>query len=222
MLDECEASASGTANAPPPTDRWVSGPGWLSVPAAPRRVHPGLAGESRSRLVMILSEDAGTALARDVTRLDEPAARLIEMELIRAPAVRLSLGSSRRELGHRLDVHGLDRALSMGRHAAERAKLAGVERLQGVAMGDAPDRPPRQTDPYAWLLELGRADLAVMIGLTIAAAQMGLVVSLGGRAGALAQRMAITLNSGVSDWCVDGRRPVRRLARARDAASAGA
>lgn len=130
----------------------------------------------------------------------------------------------------RLDKHRLDVALSAGRHAAERAKLAGVAHLIGVAPSvrpaiewwlrrtdasapDAPDaaherpcldRCPSGSalcfDPYDALRCRGRPEIAALVGVAIAAAQMGIPFSLPDPAGGVAADAAFGLNPGVRAW----------------------
>lgn len=130
-----------------------------------------------------------------------------------------------------LDKHRLDVALSAGRHAAERAKLAGITHLIGVApsvhastdwwLGTAnvsvsyaahevpfldrcldPCRsePPACFDPYDALRCCGRPEIAALVGVAIAAAQMGLPLSLPDPAGSIAALAAVGLNPGVRAW----------------------
>jgi nicotinate-nucleotide--dimethylbenzimidazole phosphoribosyltransferase len=130
-------------------------------------------------------------------------------------------------LVRRLDKHDLDVALSAGRHAAERAKLAGVERLIAMAPSVclAGERPPPTTgldarcravqlpcfdrccpkvsacfDPYDALCCLGGPEIAALAGIAIAAAQMGIPFCLPGSAGSFAAEAAVGLNPGVRAW----------------------
>lgn len=145
-----------------------------------------------------------------------------------------------------LDKHRLDLALSAGRHAAERAKLAGVDHL--VALIDARDGHVRVAAPvvpmprriehadaraclapcgvasrcarpcpcdesvagsgvadahYEALARCGLGALGVLVGATIASAQLGIRIRLPGRAGLRAARAAIGLNPGVTQWLVE-------------------
>ncbi|WP_147431207.1 nicotinate-nucleotide--dimethylbenzimidazole phosphoribosyltransferase [Thiocapsa rosea] len=126
-----------------------------------------------------------------------------------------------------LDKHRLDVALSAGRHAAERAKLAGVAHLIGVAPSVRPvprwwlratdafapcagyefpclDRclgePPFCFDPYDALRCRGRPEIAALVGVAIAAAQMGIPFCLPDPAGEIAVDAAVGLNPGVRAW----------------------
>jgi hypothetical protein len=116
--------------------------------------------------------------------------------------------------GERLDKHRLDVALSAGRQAAERARLAGIPLLIGLvppsmdALAEAtgaahrlcPVGHPVPPDPYS-ALALECAQHAVLVGLAIAAAQMGIRVCLPGPIGARSLTRAMRLNPGVRVWC---------------------
>jgi nicotinate-nucleotide--dimethylbenzimidazole phosphoribosyltransferase len=128
---------------------------------------------------------------------------------------------------HQLDKHGLDVALSAGRHAAERAKLAGVGRLIAMAPSLCPaaawqlpitaadgGHTVRQLpcpdwslynaiacfDFYDALLCRGRSEIAALVGIAIAAAQMGIPFCLPDSAGGVAVEAAVGLNPGVRAW----------------------
>ena len=89
-----------------------------------------------------------------------------------------SLKFAQPALGHGMDRHSLDVALSVGRHAAERAKLAGCVRLTGIGHGlDSELRSvsdthfhglggvgPACTRAYAALRHLGRFEIAGLVG----------------------------------------------------------
>ncbi|WP_296807558.1 hypothetical protein [Thiocapsa sp.] len=127
----------------------------------------------------------------------------------------------------RLDKHRLDVALSAGRHAAERAKLAGVIRLIAMApsvslladcrppatgadaRGRSHDLPclgrcfpevPACFDPYDALGCRGRPEIAALVGVAIAAAQMGIPFCLPDPAGGVVLEAAVGLNPGVRAW----------------------
>lgn len=117
----------------------------------------------------------------------------------------------------RLDKHRLDVALSAGRHAAERAKLAGVRHLIGVAPSVCfgigrhaahempclgPSRPGGSagSDPYDALGGSGLPEVAALVGVAIAAAQMGIPLCLPDPAGGVATDLAVRLNPGVGAW----------------------
>jgi nicotinate-nucleotide--dimethylbenzimidazole phosphoribosyltransferase len=111
----------------------------------------------------------------------------------------------------RLDKHRLDIALSIGRHAAERARLAGARHLIALATGMTECLvAPTRSDPYERLRDDGQVEIAVLVGAAIACAQIGLQVSLPHRLGGLAAAMAIRLNPSISDWLTgDDDRPGR-------------
>ena len=126
-----------------------------------------------------------------------------------------------------LDKHRLDIALSAGRHAAERAKLAGVAHLIGVAPSvhpatewwprttdtsapDAAHEPPGLDgclpepsvcfDTYDALGDLGSPEIAALVGVAVAAAQMGIPFCLPDPAGCIALDAAVGVNPGVRAW----------------------
>lgn len=111
-----------------------------------------------------------------------------------------------------LDCHRLDVALSRGRHAAERAKLAGCCKLICLAIGAddtlddrqplATSRPTRQA-AYAGLRRIARFEIAALTGALIAGAQMGLRAYPSGSQARLAAELALALNPGVRDWLID-------------------
>jgi hypothetical protein len=112
------------------------------------------------------------------------------------------------------EKHRLDVALSMGRQAAERARLAGVRLVIGRVAGPrevvpplgferrCPERCGAMRDPYLRLGRLGSVECAALVGMAIAAAQMGVRVCLPGRSGAWSLGCARRLNPGVRHWCV--------------------
>jgi hypothetical protein len=79
-----------------------------------------------------------------------------------------------------LDKHRLDVALSVGRHAVERAQLAGCQMVLCVAVLPPDIKTPLAQDDcasgvcYQWLCAHGTAELAALIGARIASAQLGL------------------------------------------------
>lgn len=134
----------------------------------------------------------------------------------------------------RMDKHRLDLTLSAGRHAAERAKLAGIGHLLASAPRlDAgvplvsPDHGCRVmndgfcVDPYSQLRCAGHPEIAALVGVAIAGAQMGLSVHLPGPLGEVVARAALRLNPGIRGWLDVSRaepsarpRPIRILATA--------
>lgn len=111
----------------------------------------------------------------------------------------------------RLDKHRLDIALSLGRHAAERARLAGARHLIVLASGMTERlAAPTPPDPYEQLRAFGQVEIAALVGTAIACAQIGLQVSLPDRLGGLAAATALRLNPSIRDWLMgDGGQPSR-------------
>lgn len=111
----------------------------------------------------------------------------------------------------RLDRHRLDVALSCGRHAAERGKLAGCQTLicLGVATssesvpGGAHDSAATVQTAYDRLRRLGCFEIAALTGALIAGAQMGVQAYPSGSQARFAAVMALALNPGVRDWLID-------------------
>lgn len=120
-----------------------------------------------------------------------------------------------RPQGRALDKHQLDVALSVGRHAAERAKLAG--RVLLIGSGEVGVRPPGVTvhdpmsldemptsvtwcDPYLALRQQGCFAVAALVGMAIAGAQIGLPVLLHGESGRFAATIARRLHLGLGAW----------------------
>lgn len=125
---------------------------------------------------------------------------------------------------HALDKHRLDVALSLGRHAVERAKLAGCELLVGwgretrsdraetagsnALRPRAPDLGPAEpgwdarasSDPYEALRLMGSPELAAFVGILIAGAQIGLPVFLPGTDAGIAARVAAGLHPNLGEW----------------------
>ncbi|WP_153018628.1 hypothetical protein [Marichromatium gracile] len=97
--------------------------------------------------------------------------------------------------GAALSVHRLDVLLSIGRHAAERARLAGVARLraQGPLLLSA---TPPLGDPYPWLARHGDPVLVALVGLCVAAGQIGLRATVD----PAVARAACALHPGVACW----------------------
>jgi hypothetical protein len=134
-----------------------------------------------------------------------------------------------------IDKHGLDVALSAGRHAAERAKLGGVELMVGLIQGipsrfhgtadrmgsafrftcdpgvcrgddcgpvpgDEPASGCPRSDPYDVLRRCARPEIAVLVGIAVACAQIGIPVCLPGPRGEIATLHALRLHPGVRAW----------------------
>jgi hypothetical protein len=212
---------------------------------------------SRTRLVLVVVDsvrDFGTSAStaesfarsgmqglppasREMLDLEARADAHIELLRLRGPEPALGEVAGRCRcsgvddgLGTRadcIDKHRVDLALSAGRHAAERAKLAGVERLVGWAplldnqtgrsvpspagfenaTASTPDRvcrsfPPdlSRRDPYDVLGCPGHPEIAALVGVAIAGAQIGVPLCLPGPAGEVVSRLAVLLNHGVSAW----------------------
>ncbi|MBK5963605.1 hypothetical protein CCR95_05760 [Thiocystis minor] len=128
--------------------------------------------------------------------------------LARAPS-----GSRDDDPRHRrlLDIHRLDVALSLGRHAAERAKLAGRDLLvvlgpseHGLASeairADSAWHASLSDDSYEALRRLGSVEIAARVGALIAGAQIGLPVLLQGTDAGAARRVACCLHPQLGEW----------------------
>ena len=119
-----------------------------------------------------------------------------------------------------LDRHRLDVALSMGRHAVERATLAGCQVLLCRGMTDDSGHdiwPPlaaaSRHAAYARLHQRARFEIAVLSGALVAGAQMGLQMFSSGLQARRASEIALALNPGVGNWLSDSRRTMRQPLR---------
>jgi nicotinate-nucleotide--dimethylbenzimidazole phosphoribosyltransferase len=110
-----------------------------------------------------------------------------------------------------MDKHRLDVALSLGRHAAERAKLAGCDLLIVAAVGkretaltqaDLIWRTSVAHDPYEALRHLGSGEIAALVGAMIAGAQIGVPVLSRGAGARLAALVASCLHPNLGDWLI--------------------
>ena len=111
-----------------------------------------------------------------------------------------------------LDRHRLDVALSRGRHAAERAKLAGCQVLLCRGVTDDSEQaiwPFHRFDvavsphvAYAQLQQRARFESAALTGALIAGAQMGLYLAPRGQTAWQAAELAQTLHVGVGEWLI--------------------
>ena len=100
-----------------------------------------------------------------------------------------------------LDARRLHLALSAGRHAAERARLAGAQRLAlWLADDGVPGASGIVSDAYATLGRLGRPGLAVLAGACIASAQLGVPLRALSPGAARAARLACGIHPGVARW----------------------
>ncbi|GAB0150086.1 hypothetical protein McPS_28260 [Marichromatium sp. PS1] len=143
---------------------------WLSVPAA-----AVVARDGPVRSVWMTSSDVPA----------EPSA--LDGERIALPECA--------PCGAVLSVHRLDVLLSIGRHAAERARLAGVARLRGEGPLLRVAIPPLG-DPYPWLARHGDPVLVALVGLCVAAGQIGLRATVD----PAVARAARALHPGVAPW----------------------
>lgn len=165
-------------------------PLWLSVPAAlrgPRRT-VGEARRGHTRLILPESSRtiSGPALTPEASWRDD----WFDWDV-------LVVGDTKPVV---LERHVLDVALSVGRHAAERASLAGVGRLVALVddgPGDVPGTESGRLGLDQWS-ELGRVAL---VGLCVAAAQLGLPLRLIGSGAGAVVALASALHPGVRDWC---------------------
>ncbi|WP_200374315.1 hypothetical protein [Thiocystis violacea] len=140
-------------------------------------LHPASQGGGSPRLVLFVADPSLSArLRRDrgaapgapwAEGLDAGILALLaeqakaEIEVIDTGG--LSPGGA--DSGSRMDRHRLDVALSVGRHAAERAKLAGCPRLTCLGLGGEEGagarvgmRPPGSEGPGRWGREAGSVD----------------------------------------------------------------
>ena len=199
--------------------RWnLVRPDWLAVPAASDGGRHGRGG-GRLRVVLFVTDrshhesmiatldgDVAPGLPRhadcDIEMLD--AGNLGWSESVPDWA---NLGSGVKASGQEtqaaLDTHRLDVALSTGRHAVERARLAGCVRVIGVGQR-APMSLMRALqagkDPYDALRRWGEFETAALTGMVIAGAQIGLQVRLHGRAARPAALAATALHPDIGNW----------------------
>ena len=150
---------SGAGGAPV----WVK-PDWLTIP--PAECSPPPIGIVQPGRIIVFG--ASTLPVEMQTLLADPHCDLEMLELDpRWP----------------LDKHRLDVALSVGRHAVERAKLARRQRV--VLAATVPADIMGMTTPlaqdecgsgacYQWLRQWGTSELAALVGAQIASAQLGL------------------------------------------------
>lgn len=87
---------------------------------------------------------------------------------------------------HLCDKHRIDVALSIGRHAVERAKLARRNMLIAGTFSTSTIKTPltqydcASSDIY-YKLYCGNFELAVLVGMVIASAQLGLTIQIYGK-----------------------------------------
>lgn len=117
------------------------------------------------------------------------------------------------EITRPLDTHRLDVALSAGRHAVERAKLAGCVRLLGIGQPGSRDQIAingltralqNGVEPYQALRRWGDFTTAALTGMAIAGAQIGVRIQLQGAGAPLAIWAATAIHPGVGRWLDDG------------------
>ncbi|MBN2886345.1 MAG: hypothetical protein JXM75_06545 [Chromatiaceae bacterium] len=167
-------------------------PLWLSVPAALRgsRDAIGEAGRARARLILPESSGADAGLALTLGASWQAGLDWFDWDVLVVEDVKRGV----------LETHALDVALSVGRHAAERASLAGVGRLlawvQGPLGGVAGAEPTR-----LGVGQWGEPGRVALVGLCVAAAQLGLPLRLIGPGAAGLAALAVELHPGVRDWC---------------------
>lgn len=141
---------------------------------------------SRIRLILHEGLEFDAGVLECVLSTDRPGQ--LETEVLNA-------GSS---AGAMLSVHECDLALSLGRHAVERACLAGIDEL----MSWVPAVHPRpEADPYRWLRHCGDLRLVALAGLCLAATQLGVRLQLCGPGALLLSEQLICLHPGVQHWC---------------------
>jgi hypothetical protein len=174
-------------------------PDWVLIPAAGIiGPSPRSAGERQLRLVVAAGDD-GTMAA------PSPDALTVRLADHHGLAAGWPTQTGPGPLpSHAADKHALDLALSAGRHAVERARLAGARRLVANATAAARQAPPTRlaTSPvcvYRGLALLG-PEIAVLAGICLSAAQIGLPVAPVGIAARVAARLAAGMNPSVRMW----------------------
>ncbi len=196
-------------------------PDWLTIPVADRLMDhfPTHHAVGRVRLILFiaggdhadLSTQAAIAAVFGTAR---PGSIALDrhIEIIDAAGDGLSPDADAQSATG-MDKHRLDVALSLGRHAAERAKLAGYDALCAGAYPPCTFRSQHCsvwinafTDPYETLRTLGRCDIAALVGMMIAGAQIGLPALLPGINATLAACLAIRLHQ----WSMPGRQNSRQ------------
>lgn len=193
-------------------------PDWLAVPAASDGGRDGRV-DGRVRVVLFLTDQSHRE-SRIATLDDDfppglPRHADCDIEMLDAGSLGwpeplldwANLGSDvkspRQEAPIALDTHRLDVALSAGRHAVERARLAGCVRVIGVGQC-APMSLMRALqagkDPYDALRRWGEFEIAALTGMAIAGAQIGVQVRLHGRAARPAALAATALHPDLGNW----------------------
>lgn len=131
-----------------------------------------------------------------------PYARTLLMAAGRSPA---RLPAAGPPPASRLDKHGIDLALSIGRHAVERAKLGGIDRLicRAPPRTVEPAASPRPRAPATGIAEALAAACPVTIalaGVCLAASQIGIRTRLTGDAAEQALHLARVINPDADRW----------------------
>lgn len=193
-------------------------PDWLAVPAAAEGGRDGC-GDGRVRVVLFLTDRSHRAsMMATVDDTFSPALSRhadCDIEMLDAGSLGwsesvpdwASFESGVKAPGQKtqavLDTHRLDVALSVGRHAVERARLAGCVRVIGVGQC-APMSLMRALqagkDPYDALRRWGEFEIAALTGMAIAGAQIGVQVRLQGRAARPAALAATALHPDIGSW----------------------
>lgn len=204
-------------------------PEWLTIPAAPAAECSRAVDAMEPRRIRHLCFIADPILAE---RCRRASAVVFDLDLW-ASVARYefvdpgSLSPFAPHAGGPLDRHRLDVALSMGRHAAERAKLAGYRMLVCMAVAEdsglddwfpldtagrtvtTPSEYPRfarcdnevsSQVAYARLRQIARFEIAALTGALIACAQMGIQFHPRGCLASIATQIALDLNPAVRDW----------------------
>ncbi|MBV5309805.1 hypothetical protein [Chromatium okenii] len=152
-------------------------PDWLNVPAAPAVVTTA----PRARIIAFCSELESAVTQWQHDYLD------CDVELIH-----------HHFNTQHCDKHGIDVALSVGRHAVERAKLAQRNILiTGTFSNSTIKKPLAHGDCFSGdvyhQLHHGNFELAALVGMTIASAQLGIAIRIHGTSAALVRDIAIQL-----------------------------
>ncbi|EGV33674.1 hypothetical protein ThidrDRAFT_0363 [Thiorhodococcus drewsii AZ1] len=199
-------------------------PDWLSVPAAPRCVEPFGGLTAPLRFVVFADGQDPRVIQDRIDRVWSPGLRVFagsvrqESEWPETEVCHLGAaeGCGARAFGDGsggrssiepspLNKHALDVALSRGRHAVERAKLAGCGLFVGVACewdagGMRLQSPVGESDPYRRLVRCGCREFAALVGAAIAAGQIGIPMLCLGRGGDAALSLVRRLHPGVLAW----------------------
>lgn len=140
-------------------------PDWLTVPAAP----PVVTTAERVRIIAFYGEAEAKRIEWQRRYLD------CDFELLH-----------HRFYSHQCDKHRIDVALSVGRHAVERAKLAQrnlliVDTFSALEMTSPLAQYDCASGDIYYKLNCGNLALAVLVGMVIASAQLGLIIRVYGQ-----------------------------------------